>query len=447
MTTKDELLRKIERRQATVCVVGLGYVGLPLAVAFAREGFPTIGLDVDVARVEAVNRGDSYVEDIPSTLLAEVVSSSGHLHATTDYSALDRADAVLICVPTPLSKTKDPDVSYILAAGQAIGRRLHAGMLVVLESTTYPGTTEDLLLPLLLEEHARHHPDGAPLVVGRDVFLAFSPERIDPGRTDYTLRNTPKVIGGMTPACLEVAQALYTAVVEHCVPVSSPRTAEMVKLLENLFRTVNIALINEVAIMCDCLGIDVWEVIEAAKTKPFGYMPFYPGPGLGGHCLPVDPQYLAWKMRTLNYNARFVQLAAEINFQMPRYVATKVADALNEEGKPVKGSRILLLGVAYKPDVGDTRESPALEIAQIFVEKGARLHYHDPYVPTIELNGQSFHSVELTETTLADADCTVIVTDHTWYDWTWVARHARLIVDTRNACRHVREPRGRIVKL
>ncbi len=445
MTTKDELLHKIERRQATVSVVGLGYVGLPLAVAFAQAGFPTIGLDVDTAKVEAVNRGDSYIEDIPSGLLAEVVSG-GRLRATADYDVLHEADAVLICVPTPLSKTKDPDVSYILMAGQAIGRRLHAGMVIVLESTTYPGTTEELLLPLLLDEHARHH-GGATLAVGSDFFLAFSPERIDPGREDYTLHNTPKVVGGMTPGCLHVAQALYGTIVERLVPVSSPRTAEMVKLLENLFRTVNIALINEMAIMCDRLGIDVWEVIEAAKTKPFGYMPFYPGPGLGGHCLPVDPQYLAWKMRALNYNARFVHLAAEINFQMPAYVAAKVADALNEEGKPVKGAHILLLGVAYKPDVGDTRESPALEIARLLMAKGAHLSYHDPHVPSLELDGHPLRSAELTEATLADADCTVIVTDHTWYDWTWVVRHARLIVDTRNACRHVRAPGARIVKL
>ncbi len=445
MDVKRLLLNTIESRQALVSVVGLGYVGLPLAVALAQAGFTVVGVDVDEGRVAAVNRGESYVEDIPSEVLAAVTE---RLRATTNYDVLHRADVVLICVPTPLSKTKDPDVSYILSAGREIGQRLHPGMLVVLESTTYPGTTEELLLPTLLDAYsASRGTSVTPLTVGRDFFLAFSPERIDPGRTDYTLRTTPKVVGGMTPACREVASALYNTIVDRLVPVSSPRVAEMTKLLENLFRTVNIALVNEVAIMCDRLGIDVWEVIEAASTKPFGFMPFYPGPGLGGHCLPVDPHYLAWKLKSMNYNARFVHLAAEINFQMPAYVVGKIADALNDEGKPVRGSRVLLLGVAYKPNVADTRESPALEVARLLLAKGANLAYHDPHVPAVDVDGQCLESIPLTAATLAEADCTVVLTNHSAYDWDWIARHARLIVDTRNACRNVRGGAARIVKL
>ncbi len=445
MDVKRLLLNTIESRQALVSVVGLGYVGLPLAVALAQAGFTVVGVDVDEGRVTAVNRGESYVEDIPSEVLAAVTE---RLRATTNYDVLHRADVVLICVPTPLSKTKDPDVSYILSAGREIGQRLHPGMLVVLESTTYPGTTEELLLPTLLDAYsASRGTSVTPLTVGRDFFLAFSPERIDPGRTDYTLRTTPKVVGGMTPACREVASALYNTIVDRLVPVSSPRVAEMTKLLENLFRTVNIALVNEVAIMCDRLGIDVWEVIEAASTKPFGFMPFYPGPGLGGHCLPVDPHYLAWKLKSMNYNARFVHLAAEINFQMPAYVVGKIADALNDEGKPVRGSRVLLLGVAYKPNVADTRESPALEVARLLLAKGANLAYHDPHVPAVDVDGQCLESIPLTAATLAEADCTVVLTNHSAYDWDWIARHARLIVDTRNACRNVHGGAARIVKL
>ncbi len=445
MDVKRLLLNTIESRQALVSVVGLGYVGLPLAVALAQAGFTVVGVDVDEGRVAAVNRGESYVEDIPSEVLAAVTE---RLRATTNYDVLHRADVVLICVPTPLSKTKDPDVSYILSAGREIGQRLHPGMLVVLESTTYPGTTEELLLPTLLDAYsASRGTSVTPLTVGRDFFLAFSPERIDPGRTDYTLRTTPKVVGGMTPACREVASALYNTIVDRLVPVSSPRVAEMTKLLENLFRTVNIALVNEVAIMCDRLSIDVWEVIEAASTKPFGFMPFYPGPGLGGHCLPVDPHYLAWKLKSMNYNARFVHLAAEINFQMPAYVVGKIADALNDEGKPVRGSRVLLLGVAYKPNVADTRESPALEVARLLLAKGANLAYHDPHVPAVAVDGRCLESIPLTAATLAEADCTVVLTNHSAYDWDWIARHARLIVDTRNACRNVRGGAARIVKL
>ncbi len=429
------LLKRLEQRQATVAVIGLGYVGLPLAVAFAEAGFPVIGVDVDPARVDAIGRGESYVLDVPSerlkALTVRPTTGDGRrttderprLVATTDYAVLDRCDVAIICVPTPLSKTRDPDISYILAAGEGVAAHLHPGMLVVLESTTYPGTTEELLRPML---------ERTGLRAGREFFLAFSPERIDPGRIDYTIRNTPKIVGGLTPTCLEVACALYGTVVERVVPVSSPATAEMVKLLENTFRAVNIALVNEIALMCDKLGLDVWEVIEAAATKPYGFMKFTPGPGVGGHCIPLDPHYLSWKLRTLNYNARFIQLAGEINAEMPHYWVDKVQDALNREGKPVKGSRVLVLGVAYKKDVSDVRESPALDIIELLRAKGADVRYHDPHVPTISHNGYEMSSEPDLSQALEAADCVIIVTDHSWYDWEEVARRARLIVDTRH---------------
>ena len=380
--------------------------------------------------MDQINRGESYIPDISRDALAAVSSryvASGTLSATSEYSALDSADAVIVCVPSPLSKTKDPDLSYIVAATDEVANRLRPGMLVVLESTTYPGTTEEVILPRLRQSNGnKFHP-------GQDFFLAFSPERIDPGRTDWTISNTPKVIGGSTPACLEVARMLYETIVETIVPVSSPKEAEMVKLLENTFRATNIALVNEVAIMCDRLGVDVWEVIDAAKTKPFGFMPFYPGPGLGGHCIPVDPQYLAWKLRTLNYNARFVQLAEEINLGMPGYVVDKVSNALNEKGKMLKGSQVLTLGVAYKADVTDYRESPALDVIDLLLEKGVVARYHDPYVPHVEMETLSLSSVELDAHNLEEADCVIIATAHSNYDWNWVLEHSSLVVDTRNA--------------
>jgi len=479
------LLKKIERREATVAVIGLGYVGLPLAVAFAEAGpstgsgrrFRVIGIDIDQERVDAINRGESYVSDVPSERLAALVaaavnsgqlsvnsdqltvnskqlepnpqSASGRLSATTDYNALHDADAVIICVPTPLGKTKDPDLSYIIAATDEIAQRLHPDMLIVLESTTYPGTTEELILPRLQRSN------GRALSAGEDFYLAFSPERIDPGRKDYTIYNTPKVIGGVTPACTEVARALYACAIEEVVPASSPKVAEMVKLLENTFRAVNIALVNEVAIMCDRLGIDVWEVIEAADTKPFGFMTFYPGPGLGGHCIPIDPEYLAWKLKTVNYNARFIQLAGEVNFGMPEYVLGKIADALNEAGKPLNGARVLILGVAYKADVGDLRESPALDLIHLLQDKGADVCYHDPYVPRVNEDGPStssgrriaLTSVTLNDDTLQAADCVVIVADHSSYDWDWVVENSRLVIDTRNATKDVVVSSARVVKL
>lgn len=426
-----DLADKVNSRQANVSVIGLGYVGLPLAVLFAEAGFNVTGIDVDRARVESINAGDSYVQDVPQRKLALAIAESGpgRLAATSDYDALEEADAVVICVHTPLSKTKDPDVSHILSAVHEIAKRITPGMLIVLESTTYPGTTLELVLPPL--ERARDQ----SLAVGKDFFLAFSPERIDPGQSDWTLSNTPKVIGGVTPECTEIARSLYSCVVDQVVPVSSPMVAEMVKLLENTFRATNIALVNEVAIMCDRLGIDVWEVIDAAKSKPFGFMPFYPGPGLGGHCIPVDPQYLAWKLKTLNYNARFIQLAEEINLAMPEFWVAKAQDALNDAGKAVKGSSILVLGVAYKRDVADTRESPALAIIKHILDKGASVSYFDPLVSEVVTETYRLVSIDRSELArgLVESDCVIIVTDHSDFDWAEVGQAADTIVDTRNA--------------
>ena len=346
------------------------------------------------------------------------------LRATTDYQELALADAISICVPTPLRKTGDPDISFIVSAADELARVGGTGKLIILESTTYPGTTEEIIVPKLLANGA---------VVGVDVFVAFSPERIDPGRTDYSVFSTPKIIGGVTDNCLEVALALYETIVEQLVPVSNPATAEMVKLLENTFRAVNIGLVNEVALMCDKLGLDTWEVVDAAATKPYGFMPFYPGPGLGGHCIPIDPLYLSWKLRTLNYTARFIELAAEINSHMPDYVVGKVANALNDERKAVKGSEVLILGAAYKPNVNDTRESPALDVLHLLRQKGAVVSYHDPYVPVLSGEGIELQSVDLNEQSLSDADCVLIVTDHDLFDWEFISTWAHLIVDTRHA--------------
>lgn len=447
---QSNLLQKIKNRQAKVAVIGLGYVGLPLAIAFAEAGFRVIGIDVNKHRTEAINRGESYVEDIPSDLLRRYTSKSGNfsdqgqakiLSASTDFDVLHDVDAVIICVPTPLSKTKDPDMSYLVSATNEIAKRLHHGMLIVLESTTYPGTTEELILPRLEHTHNKSYQ------VGQDFFLAFSPERIDPGRKDWTVYNTPKVIGGITPTCLEMVQTLYECAIEQVVPVTSPRVAEMVKLLENTFRAVNIALVNEVAIMCDRLGIEVWEVIEAAKTKPFGFMSFYPGPGLGGHCIPIDPEYLAWKLKTLNYNARFIQLASEVNFGMPQYVFGKIADALNDAGKAVKNSKVLILGVAYKADVGDLRESPALDVIHLLQTKGANVAYHDPYVLHLAEDEINLDCVTLNEDILQQADCVVITTAHSNYNWEWIVSNSKLLIDTRNATAGIVPDSTQVVKL
>jgi len=423
MNRKTQLIQKIETRQAQIAVVGLGYVGLPLAVAFAQAGFTVVGVDIDGRKVDAVNSGFSYIEDVPGHQLQPLVNA-GRLRATTTYAELAAVDAISICVPTPLRKTKDPDISYILNAAEQISRYGGAGKVIVLESTTYPGTTEEVILPQLISNGDK---------VGQDFFLAFSPERIDPGRRDYTLANTPKVLGGVTGHCLDVALALYSAIVATPVPVSNTATAEMVKLLENTFRAVNIGLVNEVALMCDRLGLNVWEVVEAAATKPYGFMKFTPGPGLGGHCIPVDPHYLSWKLRTLNYTARFIELAAEVNSHMPDYVVAKIAGALNGVCKAVNGSHVLLLGVAYKPNVGDVRESPALDVIHLLQARGAAVSYNDPFVPDLSAEGFSLCSLPLTEAALRSADCLVIITDHHAYDWPCIARHAPLIVDTRNA--------------
>ena len=420
---KDRLLAKLHDRSACIGVVGLGYVGLPLALEFARAGFHVIGYDVSERVVKQLMSGESHIQDVSSVDVAAVVKS-GHFEATTDESRLREMDAISIAVPTPLAKTRDPDMTYIIAAADAIARNAHPGLLIVLESTTYPGTTRELMQPKL---------ETAGLTVGEDVFLALSPERVDPGNPVWNTRNTPKVVGGITPACTQVATALYESCLSQIVPVSSTETAELVKLLENTFRSVNIGLVNEMQIVCDKLGVNVWEVIEAAATKPFGFMKFTPGPGIGGHCIPLDPHYLAWKMRTLNYKTRFIDLASEINSEMPALVVERVAQALNTDRKPVNGSRVLVLGVAYKKDIDDMRESPALDVIRMLEEQSAKVVYHDPHVPAFREDGHEHHSVELTDDELRSADAVVIVTDHSSIDYQRVVDLSRAIVDTRNA--------------
>lgn len=424
------LAERLRSREATVGVIGLGYVGLPLAVEFATAGFRVIGVDVEPSRVEALRQGRSYIVDVRDEDVAAVVQA-GRFAATTDYATLAAADAVCICVPTPLRKTKEPDIGYILDAVTKLSHHIRAGMLIVLESTTYPGTTEEVIGPVLAERG---------LAVGRDAFLCFSPERIDPGNKRFGLRNTPKVVGGCTPRCTEMGTLLYGAVAGRVVSVSSCGVAEMVKLLENTFRSVNIALVNETALMCERMGIDVWEVIEAAATKPFGFMPFYPGPGIGGHCIPLDPHYLAWKARSFDFYNRFIDLASDINGNMPRHTVARVADLLNIHGKCLNGCRILLVGLAYKRDVDDTRESPAVEILRLLLERGARVSYHDPHVPTFRLDGGELCSVRLTPRNLRSHDCVVLTTDHSSVDFALVVKHARLVFDTRNALRGITAP-------
>jgi UDP-N-acetyl-D-glucosamine dehydrogenase len=410
---------------------------LPLAVEFAKAGFRVIGVDVDTHRVGQLKRGESYVKDVPSQDVTEMVDA-GRFIATTAFSFLAEADACCICVPTPLGKTKDPDVSFILQAARAVKSGLRRGQLIVLESTTYPGTTRELLLPMLEE-------DG--LKVGVDFSLAFSPERIDPGNPTYRLKNTPRVVGGITSTCTQMVAALYGQIVDRVMSVSSVEAAEMTKLLENTFRSVNIGLVNEIAIMCDRLGINVWEVVEAAATKPYGFISFSPGPGLGGHCIPVDPHYLSWKLRTLNYRARFIELAGEINAEMPEYVVRKVADALNHAKKSVNGSSVLVLGVAYKRDIDDVRESPALDIIRLLCNKGAEVMWHDPYVKELRGLENLVRVSEVTTEVLSQADCVVITTDHSVYDWEAIVKNAKLIVDSRNATRGVASGRHKIVPL
>src|SRR3989441_9610232 len=405
-----------------VGIIGLGYVGLPLAIRFAEAGFHVTGIELDQQKIDLANRGESYIPDIPSSTLQALIEAK-RMCFTSDYAALDDIDAVSICVPTPLRKTRDPDISYIVAATQQVRAHLHPGQLIVLESTTYPGTTDEVVLPEL---------EATGLKVGVDFFLAFSPERIDPGNPHFNTYNTPKVVGGITSKCTELAQALYGAAIEQVVAVSSARVAEMAKLLENTFRAVNIGLVNEIAIICEKLHIDVWEVIDAAATKPFGFMPFTPGPGLGGHCIPVDPHYLSWKLKTLDYTARFIELAAEINSSMPHYVINKIGEALNEQRRSFNGATILILGVAYKANAGDVRESPALDIIEALLKQKAVVLYNDEYVSTLTLHNQTMRSQPLSSGLLQAADCVVIVTDHSYYDVPWIVREARSIVDTRN---------------
>ena len=437
MSRLQELGDRIDRREARIGLIGLGYVGLPLAVEFARSGFRVTGFDLDAEKVRAVGEGLSYVEDVPAEDVAKAVGE-GKLSASTDFAELSALDVINICVPTPLTRSKDPDVSYLAAALEEIRKRLRAGQLIILGSTTYPGTTHDLFVPML---------EATGLRVGSDFALAFAPERIDPGNRRFKVREVPKVVGGETALCTELARKVFATIFDTVVTVSSSQSAEMVKLLENTFRAINIGLANEVALMCDRLGLDVWEVIESAATKPYGFMKFLPGPGLGGHCIPVDPTYLAWKMKSLNFPARFIDLATEINNHMPEHVADKVADFLNEDRIAVNGARVLVLGVAYKPDVSDMRESPALDVVRILAAKGAEISYHDPHVREVEVVGKPYKSVDLTDEALASADIVVIVTDHDSVDYDRVVARAERVFDTRNATRAVTVGREKIRKL
>ncbi|HLS47719.1 MAG TPA: nucleotide sugar dehydrogenase [Gemmatimonadales bacterium] len=428
MTVANDLIEKAERREALFGIIGLGYVGLPLAVELAKAGFPVLGYDVSQRVVDGLNAGRSHIKDVSDAALQEAIAA-GRFEATTEASRLAEPDAISICVPTPLSKYKDPDVSYIVAATEAVRATLRRGQAVILESTTYPGTTREIMLPAL---------ESTGLKVGEDFFLAFSPERVDPGNPVYQTRNTPKVVGGITEACSRVCSALYAPAIDTLVPVSSTEAAELVKLLENTFRSVNIGLVNEMAIVCEKLGVDVWEVIDAAATKPFGFMKFTPGPGLGGHCIPIDPHYLAWKMRGLNYKTRFIDIAGEVNSEMPLFWVRQVIEALNRHSKSMRGSRVLVIGVAYKKDIDDIRESPALDIIRLLEQQGARVSYHDPHVPKFSEDGHDYESVPLTPDTVAEADCLLIVTDHSAVDFGMLAGQARLVVDTRNALRRKR---------
>lgn len=422
----DILAEKIANRTARVGIVGLGYVGLPLAVEFAKAGFSVTGIDAVESKVERINAGDSYIQDVNGNDVLTLVES-GKLRATSDFSIVAELDTLNICVPTPLRKTKDPDMSYIVAACQEVAKYFHPGSLVILESTTYPGTTAELVLPILSASGSE---------VGRDFFLCFSPERVDPGNPNYQTRNIPKVVGGVTPTCTRMGTLFYSQALQTVIPVSSTQVAEMVKLLENTFRMINIGLVNEMAMMCDRMGIDIWEVIDAAATKPFGFMPFYPGPGLGGHCIPIDPFYLSWKSRQDGMEARFIELAGFINGQMPHFVVSKVQNALNDQGKAVKGSQIHILGVAYKRDIEDVRESPALDIMHLLKRRGADVSFSDPYVPSVRIDGDLCFSADLSSS-LHRADCVIIITDHSSVDYAAVVNEASLIVDTRNALRGI----------
>lgn len=435
---RQQLENKLQNRTAKIAIIGMGYVGLPLAVVFAEAGFDVIGIDPIEEKMDALNRGESYIMDIPTEQLKRLVDA-GKLKGTKDYSVLANIDAVSICVPTPLRKTGDPDLSFIVSASDGLAPYVHPGMVIVLESSTYPGTTREMVLPRTSEVSG--------LEVGRDYFLAFSPERVDPGRTDWTTKNTPKVVGGITENCSDVASCWYQQALDTVVRVSTTEVAEMAKLLENTFRMINIGLVNELAIMCDRLGVDVWEVIDAAATKPFGFMKFTPGPGLGGHCIPIDPLYLSWKLKSLNYNARFIELASEINTNMPRFAVQKIQDALNNSGKALKGSSVLVLGVAYKPDIDDLRESPALDVIGLLKAKGARVLYHDPYIPHLKHDHWELNSEADLMQSVSKVDCVTIITNHKVYDYSVILDKSQLIVDTRNALRDMECRNLKVIRL
>jgi len=438
MVHEQHIIPKIKDRTAVIGIIGLGYVGLPLVIRFGEEGFRTIGFDVDDSKVQRLNSSESYIKHIPSETIKRL-RDNNTFNATSDYAKLREVDGILICVPTPLNNTREPDVSYIETTSDEIARYLRKGQLIALESTTYPGTTREILLPKL---------EKKGLTVGRDFFLVFSPEREDPGNPTYSTKNIPKVVGGITPACTEAGKTLYEQIVDRVIAVSAPEIAEFAKLLENIFRSVNIALVNELKMLADKMGVDIWEVIEAASSKPFGFMPFYPGPGLGGHCIPIDPFYLSWKARELNFNTHFIELAGEVNTAMPEYVVSKIADALNQEGKSLKNARILIMGVAYKKDTDDIRESPGVEIIDILKNKGAEVDYHDPHIPAFSGMRRYPHlamkRVELTEATLKQYDCAVVITNHSVYDYTWIVKNSKLVVDTQNATAHIKN--SKIVK-
>jgi UDP-N-acetyl-D-glucosamine dehydrogenase len=433
----NELKSKIENKKANIGIIGQGYVGLPLAVEFAKAGFKVTGFDTDDKKVSSINKGVSYIMDVPAKDVKELVNS-GKLKATTDTKLLNKMDTIIICVPTPLRKTKEPDISYILSASEAIANNIRKGQLIILESTTYPGTTEEIILPKL---------ESSSFKVGKDFFLAFSPERVDPGNLKYKTKDITKIVGGITPECTELARLLYFQAIKEVVSVSSTRSAEMVKLLENTFRSVNIAMVNELALMCHKMNLDVWEIINAAKTKPFGFMPFYPGPGIGGHCIPLDPLYLSWKARQHGFEARFIELADEINSSMPHYVVDKITSILNEKKKPLKGSNILVIGITYKKDINDVRESPGLEIVDSLIKKDAHVHCHDPLVSGFELDGgKKITTVKLTKESISSSDLVVIITDHSDIDYKFIVDNAKLIFDTRNALKNFKTAKN-IVRL
>jgi len=432
----NKLKAKIENKKANIGIIGQGYVGLPLAVEFAKAGFKVTGFDTNEKRVSDINKGISYILDVPAKDVKDLVNSS-RFKATTGTELLNKMDAIIICVPTPLRKTKEPDISYILSASDAIAANKRKGQLIILESTTYPGTTEEIILPKL-------ESDGSK--VGKDFFLAFSPERVDPGNPKYKTKNITKIVGGVTPNCTELARLLYFQAIKEVIPVSSTRSAEMVKLLENTFRSVNIAMVNELALMCHKMGIDVWEIINAAKTKPFGFMPFYPGPGIGGHCIPLDPLYLSWKARQHGFEVRFIELADEINSSMPHYVMDKISSILNSKRKSLKGSNILIIGVTYKKDINDIRESPALEIVSHLIKKDANVYCHDPLAANFRIDGKKINTVKLTKENISISDLVVIITDHSDVDYKLIVDNARLIFDTRNALKDFKSSKN-IIKL